>query len=494
MVHVAVTVPSGSLKDRLRTLWTKADPVKALHDYQQTLVVNASRDPATALEQGRQLRALVRRAAGLRSRPPRTPKLDDGLQELEFLFANHQMLRPAFDKPAGRRVLFVGQSYYNAWYLSRALQGRGWMAELLNWDTNPASQIYYHGEDYRFTGNAKDEFADNLAFFLKAIYAYDIYHFTGAHAICFGLLLQKRMAERFGEHREIQLLKDLGKKIVYSNNGCLDGVSQTAFASWGDVPVCSICRWRNEPLVCSDARNLAWGRFRNSVADYQCLTGGNRVDYNLSPTVHEVPEFYCLNPEIWRPNLEIPDRFRLPPLPPNGVRLYHGIGNRSSRTDDEGVNIKCTHIYRPVIERLRASGYLLDLLEPTDIPNRDLRYVQAQSDIFLDMLTYGFVGAMAREAMMLGKPVIAYVRPEWVESMRREIPEYANEFPVVSATPETVESVLRDLIDHPEKRRAIGRRSREFALKWHSDDAGARRFDQIYSRLLSGDSQLLEIA
>jgi glycosyltransferase involved in cell wall biosynthesis len=466
MVCGAVTVSSVPFKDRLRALWSKPDP----------------------------LRALVRQGAGLRPRPPLTPKLDDGLKEFEFLLANHQTLRPEFEKRAGRRVLFVGQSYYNAWYLSRALRHHGWRAELLNWDTNPESQIYYHGEDYRFTGNAKDEFADNLAFFLNAIYAYDIFHFTGAHAICFGLLLQKRIEERFGWHREIHLLKELGKKIVYANNGCLDGVTQTAFASWGDVPVCSICRWRNEPLVCSDTRNREWGQFRNSVADYQCLTGGNRVDFNRAPTVHEVPEVYCLSPDVWRPDLEVPDRFKLPPLPTNGVRLYHGIGNRTSRTDDEGVNIKCTHIYRPLIERLRQSGYVLDLLEPTDVPNRDLRFVQVQADIFLDMLTYGFIGATAREAMMLGKPVIAYLRPEWMESMRREIPEYAAEFPVVNATPETIESVLRDLIDHPEKRREIGRRSREFAVKWHSDEAGAKRLDEIYRRLLSGDPQLLEMS
>ena len=436
------------------------------------------------------LRATVRRAAGLRRRPSQQPQLADGLRELQFLLANRVRLRDAFARTAGRRVLFVGQSYYNAWYLSRALRRRGWTADLLNFDTNPASQIYYHGEDHRFT-DAPDAFARNLAFFLTSVYAYDVFHFTGAHNICFGLFLQERIAERFGEHQEIHLLKDLGKKIVYTNNGCLDGVSQAAFASWGDVPVCSICMWRNNPTVCSDARNLEWGRFRNSVADFQCLVGGNRTDYNLAPTVHEVPEFYCLSSEIWRPDLEIPDQFKLAPLPPNGVRLYHGIGHRSSRTDDDGVNIKCSHIYRPVIERLRNVGYVLDLLEPTDVPNRDLRYVQAQADIFLDMLTYGFVGAMAREALMLGKPVIAYLRPEWMASMRREIPDYAAELPIVNATPDTVEAVLRDLIDHPDKRREIGRRSREFAVKWHSDEAGARRFDDIYRRLLTGEHLLL---
>jgi hypothetical protein len=68
--------------------------------------------------------------------------------------------------------------------------------------------------------------------------------------------------------------------------------------------------------------------------------------------------------------------------------------------------------------------------------------------------------------------------------MRQQIPEYVDELPVVSATPDTVYEVMKDLIVHPEKRQEIGRRSRQFALKWHSSEAGARIFDQIYSSLL----------
>jgi len=44
--------------------------------------------------------------------------------------------------------------------------------------------------------------------------------------------------------------------------------------------------------------------------------------------------------------------------------------------------------------------------------------------------------------------------------------------------------VLKDLVEHPEKRREIGRRSREFAVKWHSSEAGARKVAEIYSSLL----------
>ena len=49
----------------------------------------------------------------------------------------------------------------------------------------------------------------------------------------------------------------------------------------------------------------------------------------------------------------------------------------------------------------------------------------------------------------------------------------------------TIYDVLIDLIKNPAKRKEIGRRSREFALKWHSSQAGARRMDKIYRDLLN---------
>ncbi len=383
-----------------------------------------------------------------------------------------------------RSVLYVGQAYYNAWYLSRALRRRGWRADVLNWDTNPNSQIYYHGEDYKFGLGLKDDIYCDLWFYLASLFRYDVFHFSNAHGIVFGYPLHSWFKSRFGEFSEIYLLKRLGKKIVYSHNGCLDGVSQTSFSKWGAVPICSTCRWRNEPVVCSDKRNLIWGGFRNSVADFQCTEGGNRVDYNDDPTVHEVPEFYCLDVELWHPRIRIAEAYRLPPAPDGTIWLYHGVGNKADRTSSEGVNIKSSHVYLPLIDKLKEQGLLLELLEPTGIPNKEVRYLQAQADIFLDMLTYGWFGATAREAMMLGKPVICYIRPEWLESVRQEKPDYASELPIVNATPDTVEEVLRDLIAHPEKRREIGERSRAFAVKWHSAEAGGRRMDEVYSMLL----------
>ena len=161
----------------------------------------------------------------------------------------------------------------------------------------------------------------HLAHYLRWIGQYDIFHFSNAHAMGFSFPLGDAVARYLRPGDEIRLLKRLGKRIVYSNNGCLDGVSQTSFASWGGRPVCTDCAWRNLPSVCSDERNLAWGAFRNSMADYQILLGGNRIDYNLDKRVHEEPEFYCLDEDFWDPDLEVPANFRLPSREGDGEDL-----------------------------------------------------------------------------------------------------------------------------------------------------------------------------
>jgi|APTNR8051073442_1049403.scaffolds.fasta_scaffold04798_2 hypothetical protein len=441
-----------------------------------------------------ELRRLIRSTAGLADDVAGQPDAGDLLVEFDFLHAYAHILKPAFEALRSRRVLFCGQAYYNCWYLSRALRPLGWKADVYNWDANPATQIYYHGEDFRLGGDVSQTLEGELAFYLASLYGYDVFHFSNMHGIAYGWRVEAELGKRIREFANIHLLKALGKKIVYSNNGCMDGVSQTAFSKWGPESVCAICWGRDVPTVCSDERNLAWGKFRNSVADYQCTLGGNRADYNDDPRVHEVPEFYCLDPEFWRPDIDIPERYRLPPLREGAVRLYHAVGHREMRTKGDGVNIKSSHVYLPLVERLRADGMALELMEPTGIPNREVRFLQVQADIVLDMLTFGWFGANVREAMMLAKPAICYIRPEWLESVREEIPEYADELPIVSATPHTVEAVLRDLIAHPEKRREIGLRSREFALKWHSVSAAGKRLDQIYTRLLAGDTLLRKAA
>jgi glycosyltransferase involved in cell wall biosynthesis len=393
------------------------------------------------------------------------------------------------------RVLYVGHSYYNTWYLSRELRKRGWKADTLNIDPNPESQIFYHGQDFAFKARTgilgAIDVLQQIAFFLRALRNYDVFHFTGAHGLRVFPHVDavfKKLKIPLPDRWETKLLKQMGKAIVYSHNGCLDGVSQSSFRTWPPEPVCDSCAWQHVPTVCSDERNLAWGKVRNSLADYQLANGANRKDYNDDPSVHEEPEFYCLDTDVWHPELLIPANYRLS-FPEETIKIYHAVGNFGPRSQGtERRTIKSTHIYLQVIDRLKAEGHKVELIFFQDVPNKQLRYYLAQADIVVDMLTFGIFGATGREAIMMGKPLVCFLRPEWMERMRQEIPCYVDTMPVISATPQTVYTVLKELIEHPEQRREIGRRSREFAVKWHSAEAGARRLEQIYSGLLQGQA------
>jgi len=381
-------------------------------------------------------------------------------------------------------VLYVGQAYYNHWYLSRELRELGWRADVANID--PGHAGHYHGEDVRIVGRRRRDLVSHAAFFARAARRYDVFHFANAGGLRLGDAIGDFVAHRFSVGDDIRLLRRLGKKIVYTNNGCLDGVAQSSFRAWGPYPTCDDCPFQHRPEVCSDAGNLAWGALRNELTDYQALLLGNRADYNSAPTVHEVPEVYALDEDVWRPDLAIPGELRLG-LPEATVKIYHAVGNADTRSQADTMrNTKSTHIYVPLIQQLKAEGHDCELIFFKDVPNLQVRYYQAQADIFVDMLTAGFFGATAREGMMLGKPVVCYLRPEFLEQARREIPAYVDELPIVSATPETIHDVLSDLIADPAKRAEIGERSRAFAVKWHGSKAAARRWDAIYRSLLDG--------
>jgi len=348
------------------------------------------------------------------------------------------------------------------------------------------SDVHGHGADVTLDfGRGRRSVVRRSAKVLDLFLKHKIIHFSGVHNLRMLYFLDPyRWPTETGD--DIRWLKRLGKKIVYSHTACLDGVSQTSFAKWGERPVCNDCPWQHVPGVCSDERNLAWGRLRNSVCDYQVSMGGNRVDYNDDPRVHEIQQFYCLDPDVWRPDLPIPEEYRLPDAA-GAVRIYHAVGNFDLRTNSlTQVNVKSTHIYVPLIQRMQASGLPVELVFMKDKPNLVVRYYQAQSDIICDMLTFGFYGANVREGLMLGKPVICYLRPEWLESIRREQPDFVAELPVVSATPDTVEAILTELVMDPEKRLELGRRGREFAVKWYSGKNAAAVFDKIYGELISG--------
>lgn len=377
-----------------------------------------------------------------------------------------------------KSVLFSGHSYYNTRYLSLELRKLGWKADTLNWNTTESSQKFFQGEDFKF--NKKTTLNEQMNFFEYAINTYSIIHFSGANNLKLGKKLHNFFKNKYYPYYEIDLLKKLGKKIVYSYNGCLDGAKKTSFQNLKPSP-CDICKWNNTEEVCSDDGNKNWGEFRNKVSDYICIWGGLRLDFNSSLNVHETPEFYCLDPNVWSDNLNIPVKYK---ISNKNFKVYHSVGNYYDRTQDNK-NIKCTHIYEKVIKELKREGHKIDLIFTTNIPSIDVKFIQAQCDVVADMLTFGCFGANINEALMLGKPSICFIRPEWKKNILKEIPEYAHDLPIISARPDTIKNILIFLMYNRKILEKIGHKSRLFAEKWHSSKSAALKFDKIYTNLLN---------
>jgi glycosyltransferase involved in cell wall biosynthesis len=188
----------------------------------------------------------------------------------------------------------------------------------------------------------------------------------------------------------------------------------------------------------------------------------------------------CLDPEFWKPDLTVPNHLKIK-RSGNELVVYHSFGNYDLRTAHSR-NIKGTGAIQAAVERLQAEGMAVRLNFVTGVKNTEVRYLQAQADVVVDQLNYGRYGATAREAMMLGKPTICYINRS--EPKSADVLRSTQELPLVSATEETIYNVLGDLLVDSERRRRLGDAGRAFAMKWHSADACAERYEAVYDSLM----------
>jgi hypothetical protein len=388
--------------------------------------------------------------------------------------------------PSGQRsVLFLHHSYYNFFYLAVALRRRGWDAVSASIeDPNGPHAKYYHGEDVNLFDRDPGRYQRNLLDFFSEVEArFRMVHFYGRGRMSF-------FPESFDNRPAYDVLptdfirlRQRGVKIGYSVCGCLDGVAQLSVNSWSGA--CDRCVWQHQRHVCADDTNLAWGHKLHLMCDLIATEGFPALDWQgKGDKLFREPLTTALDPDFWRPDLEIPEQYRLKRSPGELV-VYHGVGNYDTRAR-EGRGIKGTGSVMAAIDRLRVEGVPVRLEFVTDMPNKRVRFIQVQADIVVDQLNYGRYGAQAREGMMLGRPTVCYINKS--EPPGADRLDSIETCPLVSATEHTIYEVLKDLLGNEAKRRAIGEASRAFALKWHSASACAERFERVYDRLMQGQS------
>ena len=138
--------------------------------------------------------------------------------------------------------------------------------------------------------------------------------------------------------------------------------------------------------------------------------------------------------------------------------------------------VKGTRFVREAVAGLQDEGLAFDYREISGLAHDEAVQLYRSADVVIDQLHIGWYGVLAIEAMAFGKPVIAYVRPEFMETHEPKIP-------VVAANPLNIKEVLRDLLRDHERRQEIGQRSRAFAEQVHDVRAVAQRLLALYREL-----------
>lgn len=132
--------------------------------------------------------------------------------------------------------------------------------------------------------------------------------------------------------------------------------------------------------------------------------------------------------------------------------------------------VKGTHRIEPVVDALHGEG-LIDYRRVIKVPAAEMPALYADADIVLEQFALGMYSVTAVEAMAAGRLVIAHVH-EQVRDHVREITGL--EIPVVSATPDTLDAVLRDVRRNREHYQEIAARGPEFVDAVHNGDLAAR--------------------
>lgn len=138
--------------------------------------------------------------------------------------------------------------------------------------------------------------------------------------------------------------------------------------------------------------------------------------------------------------------------------------------------VKGTKFVRSAVAALQSEGLVFEYREISGLAHDEAVQLYRRADIVIDQLHIGWYGVLAIEAMALGKPVIAYVRPEFIETHQPKIP-------IVAANPLDLEPVLRGLLKDHERRCEIGQFSRAYVEEVHDVRRVAEQLLAVYRQV-----------
>jgi len=359
-----------------------------------------------------------------------------------------------------KSVLFIRPDYHCSFFYRDELRKLGWKADIyVSWGY--PRHLLYSDKDIRRPkrGSTSDGLIGQV---IRAALA-SVWYLMNGWKYEFHLYYGKppewlNVATRFNPRGtpllSLWLAKLWGCKLIFLPSGCNEQLSKKAFEQLDSGSVCKNCGFWDR---CSDA-DVNVPHFAR-IKRYFDMTIGNDPTPESAIPVTTI-KWKSVGLDLWKPDLDPPKELRLPES--QSLRILHSFS--SNGRDFEGRNIKGSPFVRAAVDRLISEGHDLEFIFFSDVPSNQMRFYQAQADIVVEQLRYGWWGSTGVETMALGKPIVCYLRPSWKEFFFQNFPEY-EKLPVIEATVDTIYDSLKLLVENEDFRIRMGEESRSFAEK-----------------------------
>jgi hypothetical protein len=383
-------------------------------------------------------------------------------------------------------ILFVRPDYHCSFFYRDEFRKKGWKADIFVESDYPQNLLYSSKEILTppmLKGKASrvKGLVNQLLMFTwwhTIFWKYNTHLYYGFPPIIgLGKLLERIFPfSRFvGQDFcwELWIAKLFGIKLIFIPTGCYDSDLKQTFQTFDDGNVCNNCGFFDK---CDDNVNArAFSRIRKY---FDFAIGG---DIKLSKEMIEKPiKYKALDLNLWHPDIDIPTEHRLPPT--QNLRILHSAYLDKSDRTWKGRNIKGSPYVVAAIEQLQAEGYPVEYLYISNKPSNEMRFYQAQADIVVEQLIYGWWGSTGVETMALGKPVVCYIRPSWKELFLSLNTEY-EDIPIVDADTLTIYESLKKLVVDANYRKEKGKESRLFAERHFSPVENVKALIHILEKL-----------
>jgi len=185
------------------------------------------------------------------------------------------------------------------------------------------------------------------------------------------------------------------------------------------------------------------------------------------------PSVLCIDTNAWKPGNRGRDKSEV-------VRVVHSPNHRG---------YKGTEYLIAAVQELESEGHKVELRLLEGVPNGEVKEILCrETDILVEQLLSGY-GMSAVEGMAAGVVVVANLE-ERHRSQFLDRHTYFGECPIVSAAPETITDVLRELVTNAKLRQELSVLSREYAERYHSYEFFASLFSRVCFESDESDGKL----